>query len=371
MSDMHKLLGLSKQDYQKMLERKYLKSFEYQGMRYYCLSKDFRHLERGTSIINGEVIRGFPKIRRALYLAPALSRHFSGRVAVEEKMNGYNVRIARAGKDIFALTRGGFICPFSTMKVQEMRFEKFFKDNLELVLCGEIFGPENPYQPEQYPVESVGFCVFDIRRKGTGESLPVLERRKLAEKYELPQVKLFGIFSIEEAKSRIPEIIKGIGREGREGIVIKALDMKKQMKYTCSESTCADLSFAFKFLFEYGRDFIFRRIIREGFQAVEWREDEKALEERAHRLGSALLLPMVETIDSVNGGVEVRENFRIRVKSMEEVYALIEYLRRMRIRVVLTDVEEKGREKIASFYRVHRATNDKIKAYLEGEFCRE
>lgn len=369
---MHELLGLSEKDYQKMLERKYLKSFTYQGMRYYCLSKDFKHLERGTSIINSDVIRGFPKIRRALYLAPALSKHFSGKVAVEEKMNGYNVRVAKVGEKIYALTRGGFICPFSTTKAQELlQLEKFFKDNPELVLCGEIFGPENPYQPEQYPVESVGFCVFDIRRKGTGEPLPVLKRRKLAEEYKLPQVKLFGIFSIREAKSRIPEIIKGIGKEGREGVVIKALDMKKQMKYTCSESTCADLSFAFKFLFEYGRDFIFRRIIREGFQAVEWREYGKALEERAHRLGMALLLPMVETIASVDKGVEVRENFRIRVKSMEEVYALIEYLKRMRIKVVLTDVEEKGRGKIAHFYRVHRATNDRVRAYLEGEFCRE
>lgn len=131
------------------------------------------------------------------------------------------------------------------------------------------------------------------------------------------------------------------------------------------------MSFAFKFLFEYGRDFIFRRIIRDGFQAVEWREDKKALEERANRLGKAILLPMVETIDAVRMGGEVRENFRIRVKNMEEVYALLEHLRRMRIRVVLIDIEEKSNIKIASLYRVHRATNDKIKAYLEGEFCRE
>lgn len=131
------------------------------------------------------------------------------------------------------------------------------------------------------------------------------------------------------------------------------------------------MSFAFKFLFEYGRDFVFRRIIRDGFQAVEWREDKKALEERANRLGKAILLPMVETIDAVRKGWEVRENFRIRVRSMEEVYALLEHPRRMRIRVVLIDIEEKSNIKIASLYRVHRATNDKIKAYLEGEFCRE
>ncbi|MBI4345137.1 MAG: RNA ligase, partial [Euryarchaeota archaeon] len=68
--------------------------------------KDMGPIERGTAVFLGDgvvVIRGFPKIKRAFYLRSALRRHFQGaRVAVEEKMNGYNVRLFRLQDRVFA-----------------------------------------------------------------------------------------------------------------------------------------------------------------------------------------------------------------------------------------------------------------------------
>ena len=62
--------------------------------------KEISHIEHGTVLYEKgnsfELIMGFPKIRRAMVLYPTLKKHFNGlsKLAVEEKMNGYNVRVA-------------------------------------------------------------------------------------------------------------------------------------------------------------------------------------------------------------------------------------------------------------------------------------
>ena len=51
--------------------------------------KETSGVEAGTVVFeSGEVVFGYPKIRRAMMLAPALEKHFSDTLAVEEKMNG-------------------------------------------------------------------------------------------------------------------------------------------------------------------------------------------------------------------------------------------------------------------------------------------
>lgn len=82
-------------------------------------------------------------------------------------MNGYNVRIASVDSKIVALTRGGYLCPFTTQKVQEfMDLDKFFKDNPNLVICGEMLGTANPYVSHYYPeIGELGFRIFDVREK--------------------------------------------------------------------------------------------------------------------------------------------------------------------------------------------------------------
>jgi putative ATP-dependent DNA ligase len=113
--------------------------------------KEISRIERGTVLYEKgdsfEVIMGFPKIRRAMVLDPTLKKHFSGleKITVEEKMNGYNVRVAKVKDDILAITRSGYICPYTTEKAKEKLDLKFFDDFPELVLYGEMLGPDNPY----------------------------------------------------------------------------------------------------------------------------------------------------------------------------------------------------------------------------------
>jgi putative ATP-dependent DNA ligase len=333
------------------------------------------HMEDGTVLIdhhgNFELVRGFPKIKRAMLLEPALLNIFGEipSVAVEEKMNGYNVRVIEFRGKLIAFTRSGHVCPYSTERVQNFLEPDFFRENPDLVVYGEMTGPENPYvQKEAYGIESLDIFVFDIRHKNTGEALPVNQRRKLAEKYGFNQVRLFGEISINSASSKIMKIIRDLGKKGREGVVIKDPAMVLQpVKYTCSESNCSDLRQAFKFYNEAGRDYLYSRVIREGFQSHEWNESEEDFRKRCMRLGESILSPMKKTIEQVDSGERIAEEFRIRVKNKETIFKFREYLNRFGLYVALGEIERKGDEYVAEIKKVNKSTNDKTLAMLEGQ----
>jgi len=231
-----------------------------------------------------------------MLLKPAIEAHFFDvkTVCVEEKMNGFNVRIVTFDGKIIAITRGGYVCPYSTERAQKFLDIDFFEEHPELVLHGEMVGPDNPYIPKKiYNVESLELFVFDIRHKHTGIPLPLHERRQLAEEYGFTQVRLFGEFSKEEAPLKISEIIRELGKIEHEGVIIKDPMMEiSPLKYTCSQSNCADLRHAFKFYNDVGRDYLFSRVVREGFQAVEWEETSDDIDKRCLQLGRSILYPM-------------------------------------------------------------------------------
>ena len=286
-------LGFDKERVQHLFEKNYLArnwgKYEYL-LRF---DKEISHIERGTVLYEKdssfEIIMGFPKIRRAMVLDPTIKKHFIGleKVAVEEKMNGYNVRIATAKEEIIAITRSGYICPYTTQKAKEKLNLKFFEDFPELVLYGEMVGPDNPYiSKDIYNVESVEFYIFDIREKNSGKPLSISKKQEILEKYGFFQVRFFGEISLETAPEEIGKIIRELGEKEHEGVVIKDPEMiLSQLKYTSSQSNCSDLRHAFKFYNETGRDYMLSRIVREGFQTVEWKENETEFEKRCMQLG--------------------------------------------------------------------------------------
>jgi putative ATP-dependent DNA ligase len=333
------------------------------------------HMEDGTVLIdhhgNFELVRGFPKIKRAMLLEPAVLNNFRDipSVAVEEKMNGYNVRVIEFRGKLIAFTRSGHVCPYSTERVQNFLKRDFFREHPDLVLYGEMTGPENPYvQKEVYGIESLDFFVFDIRYKNTGEALPVHQRRELADEYGFNQARLFGDFNINSAYFRITEIIRELGKGGREGVVIKDPAMVLQpVKYTCSESNCSDLRQAFKFYNEAGRDYLYSRVIREGFQSHEWAESEDEFRERCLRLGESILRPMKKTIEQVESGERISDEFRIRVKDRETIFKFRDYLDRFGLYIDLGEIERIGDEYVAEIRKMNKSTNDKTVAMLEGQ----
>lgn len=342
---------------------------------YFRFDKGVGQIETGTVIFANrekvEIVRGFPKIRRAMTIA-AITKNFSKlqKVAVEEKMNGYNVRVAKVAGKVYAFTRGGLICPYTTEKALDLIGTEFFEDNPELMLCGEMVGPDNPYVPKKvYSVRSVDFFIFDVREKETGKPLPVKERIELLKKYQIRSVKLFGEYPVEELDRRVKQIVKKLGKAGREGIVVKDPEMLlPPIKYTSSESTCADLRYAFQFFNEYGQDFFFSRIVREGFQAVDFNESRKKTLERAHRLGESVLLPMAESIRKCKRGENISENAHIRVRNLETIDEFEAHLRRLGVEAIFDEPEMDGNGMYTvNIRKLMQSTTDKTKAILGGQ----
>ena len=363
-----KILEIEPQRLKESFLRGNLKIYQYHGIDVVQFRKGIGRIESGTIVTFGdktEVVRGFPKIRRTLVLNPSLEYHFSDEVAVEEKMNGYNVRIAILDDKIIAFTRGGYICPYTTKKVSEiLDLDEFFQDYPQLVICGEMVGTENPYVSHFYPeIGKLGFRIFDLREKLTNMPLSVIEKRRLVNDYGLTPVNLFGIYSIEGASENIIKIVKDLGNNNREGVVIKDPQMELEpLKYTSSQAQASELKYAFSYPFDLGKAFFFSRIIREGFQAYEMEESTGELKERAHRIGKSILYPMLKTIQHVAKNEVAAEDLIIRVKSQYEAEEFIRHLRELGVIAIL--VQFKGDKAIIR--RLHQSTTDKINNYLNG-----
>ena len=367
--DDHEVLGLSRESFDDVAEHFTERTFR--GRRYRHLPDYHSQLERGTVLIDETAVRGFPKIPRTLVLETGIPQQFDGPVTVEEKLNGYNVRIADIG-DIVAFSRSGLACPYTTWFVQDtLELAPFFADHPDKMLCGEVYGPENPYTASSYEgVDSLAIRMFDIRDRESGRPLPVEERRALCESYGFPPVQWYGRHAVEEAPAAVHDVIRDLDERGREGVVMKSLDGGTQLKYTTSAANQGDLAYAFSLPFDYGQAFMFRRIIREAFQAVEREESAEALRDRAHGLGEAILEPMVETVREINEGAIVGEDHVVR-GDPNAIAELLDQFRDMNLELDIHRDETSDGERVVAFTKVSRKTTDQTNAYLDGKIVKE
>ncbi|MFB6089918.1 MAG: RNA ligase [Halobellus sp.] len=339
--------------------------------RTYHVLPDARHgVERGTAVFPeaDAVVRGYPSVPRVLVLDAGVRSFFDAdaTVAIEEKLDGFNVRIADVG-DPVALTRSGYICPYTTARARErLPLSTFFDEHPEKTLCAELIGPETPYTTHDYDeVDSHEFRVFGVRDRESGTPLPVDERRELCEEYGLAQPELFARCEPDAAVDRARDAIDDLDSAGREGIVLKTSDAESMVKYTTESQHHAELASAFSLPFEYGRDFVFSRVIREAFQAAEFDEADGRRRERARDLGESILLPMVEAIEDVADGETVGERQTVR-GDPESIDALFAYLRSQGLTLEIESDRREDGTRIAEFVKVSEATRDRIEHYLAG-----
>lgn len=359
----------------------------FEGRRYRHLP-DARHgVERETAIIDGTIVRGYPSIPRTLVLDPGIPEHFDGPVVVEEKLNGYNVRIVHVpptgdgtgettdsegestvhSEDVLAVTRGGFVCPYTSRNVIELvDLTTFFEDNPAAMLCAEVIGPANPYTEHDYAgIDDAALRVFDIRDRESGEPVPVEGRRERCDQYDLPQVPAFGVHDPRSAVRAVREAIADLDERGREGVVLTSTDGHRQLKYTTSAIHRSDLAHAFARPFDYGRQFMFSRIVREAFQAVEFEEDEAAVGERARDLGEAILRPAIEAVRAVEADEPVGERHTVR-GDPAAIASLLAHFRNQGLELVIERDKRTGGERVVEFTKVATTTRDKTKHYLDG-----
>jgi putative ATP-dependent DNA ligase len=356
------------------------------GYTYHVLP-DARHgVERGTVLVEGRdaggdtdvdpdagigsgaVVRGYPSVPRVFALDPGVTSFFgeSETVAVEEKLDGFNVRIADVGEPL-AFTRSGHVCPYTTGRARALLdLPTFFTDHPRMTLCAELVGPETPYTTHDYEgVDSHAFRVFGVRNRESGEPLPVAERRDLCSAYDLPQPRFFGRYEPSTAVEGVREAVADLDAAGREGVVMRSADATSMLKYTTGSQHRDELAYGFSLPFDRGRDFLFSRVVREAFQAAEFEESEARLRERARDLGESILLPAVETIREVEREVTVGERHTVRGRA-EEVDALLAHLRDQSLTLEIESDRREDGERVVEFVKVAESTRDRIRYYLEG-----
>ncbi len=329
LDDVARELGLDPSELRGLIGRR-IRYMRYRDIEYLVFTREALGFREGTCIIVRPeliIVHGYPSIRRLAFLS-AVEKYMPGKYVVEEKMDGYNVRVVLAGDRLLAITRGGYICPYTTARLSKMysiKLHGFSREYPGLVLAGEVVGLENPYVPYYYP-EAPGFdyFVFDVLK---GDRLQPLELRdEVVEKYGLRKVRVLGVLGREDSW-RLWEIVDELEKEGREGIVIKdPMHRVPPLKYTTVETNVGDIRHGMRYPFDEGRGYLFPRIVRLIAQGYEMNWSREKLGEVALKLGLAILEPAVESLKQRASGKLVAAEYRLVFPREDDLSDYLEYL---------------------------------------------
>ncbi|AEM39323.1 ATP dependent DNA ligase [Pyrolobus fumarii 1A] len=352
--------------------RNVVRLMKWRNVTYFSLRKDVYGLREGTLIAvwpdGYRVVPGYPSIQRVLLPSVALPKHFIDKIVVEEKLNGYNVRVVKLRDEIVAVTRGGLICPYTTQRIRKLYGDKltslFREEGEELVVAGEVIGLENPYVRFYYP-EAGGFAyfIFDIVH---GEKfLPPHERKEIVEKHGLLHVPVLGEIDKNDIKA-FRKIIEDLERRGREGVVLKDPEYRvPPLKYTTSFINIHDIEIGMRFPFDEGRNYLFSRILREIFKAVEEGWDDRRLLLAEQNLGKAILEPAIEAVKEVKNGKMLYEEFMLPFDTRDDFEEFLDYMASLGVDIIVAGVEQRSDGSIVARIRKVKDTWREVQKILE------
>ncbi len=336
------------------VKKRKARSENYKDIEFLRFSDDFQDIPRGTVILKDEVIWGYPHIGRIFMLERGIREQFEHPFWVEEKIDGYNVRVFRHGDEILALSRGGYVCPFTTDRLGDLINLSFFEDNPDLILCMEVAGPENPYMEESPPFikEDIQAFVFDIARKNSKKFLRYEEKMELLERYNLRAVPSFGKFTHEDI-DKLKSILLELNENKREGVVIKEdSERDKRAKYITSYANLNDIKITSKNMLQLPAEYYTNRILR----LVLFLEEE-GIEKNSHlyeELGRAFVQGLFEAIEEFKERHKVSVSYRCRFRTKENALMLMEQLGRhsKHIQVIQKDLRKEGEFYILEFEKI-------------------
>ncbi len=315
------------------LRKNKLKSETFRNLEYLRFTDDFKDIPRGTALFKDMVIWGYPHIGRIFQLSTGIPEQFSAPFWVEEKVDGYNVRVFMHKGEIYALTRGGYVCAFTTDRVPDFVDPTFFEDNPDLVLCMEVAGPENPYVEESPPhvKEDVKFFLFDIMRKNHQGFLPYREKLRLIEKYNLPSVERYGLYTperIEELKA----LLRRLNEEKREGVVLKEdSERDKRVKYITSYANLNDIRITSLNMLGLPADYYTNRLLRLALFIEE--EGVEKTQELFRELGEAFLSGLFQACKMAREEGKVHRVFRCRFRKRENALIFMEQMKHASVHI--------------------------------------
>ncbi|GAX60767.1 ATP-dependent DNA ligase, homolog of eukaryotic ligase III [Candidatus Scalindua japonica] len=318
---------------------------EFDGITYYRVVKRTGQLRKGTVVTYSGIIYDFPRIARIMHLENGIKLAFGNSFYVEEKVDGYNVRIAKVQGKVFAFTRGSYVCPFSTDRLGDFfNYESFFTKNPELIVCGEIAGPENPYNGESppYVTEDVSFFAFDIKEMNSEHQMPIEKRYEFFDRYGIPTVTRFGSYAPSDIID-LKRHIQGLNEKGCEGLVFKPIDPSgKTVKYVTVGSCLRDMKITSPLMIEYQAEFFTHRMLRSLFYLLE--NDLPLNDEFLKKTGEALLLPLFENLKKAAEGKMITERFKVRFNKEQNIKKLFEHFHKCKVDANLVRQDKVGRQ---------------------------
>lgn len=286
----------------------------------------FKSLPEGTAAFGDTVIWSYPKIGRIFQLKTGLATQLDAPFWIEEKIDGYNVRIFRHGDDILALTRRGYICPFTTDRLTDFINPAVFAEHPDLVLCAEVAGPGNPYNeggPPFIPAD-VQFFIFDVMRRSQPGFLPQQERLRLLEEFGLPGVPQFGNRRLADWED-IRALIMKLNREGREGLIFKEDSPRnRRVKYVTGNSNLIDIRVSDASIQQLPAEYFMHRILR----LVIFLEEHgiEPTPELCQELGQSLLSGALDTVRQFRNHHKVFHTFQCRFRQQANAELLMQTL---------------------------------------------
>jgi putative ATP-dependent DNA ligase len=339
------------------------------GLRYVRFVHDFEDIARGTVVLHNQTVYGYPAIGRLLALRTGLAKQLSGPFWMEEKIDGFNIRVTRIQSSTIALTRGGYVCPFTTDRLPDLLDTSIFDDQSDLVLCAEVAGPDNPYIESVPPFvpEDVKLFVFDMMRRNSPRFLPQNEKMELIRRYALPSVEIFGRFEIGDV-APISAILKRLDEEGREGAVFKEdSPRQRRTKHVTGSANLSDIRTSVYSLLDLPPEYFTSRMLRLALFVEE--QDLADSEDLNRRVGAAFLDGLTGAIRQHRYEGRVSHRFRCRFHDPENARRLIRYLKQAagHVQIVPRELKPDGDYWRLEFDRIYPSLNGLLSDWLAGK----
>lgn len=323
----HYTLNMDRETLADAVEQGRAELHRFEALRYARLTESVAGYPRGSVVLpDGIVIPGYPSIARIHTLSAGLSEQFRGHFWAEEKIDGFNVRILRHEGRVYAFSRGGFVCPFSTDRVPDFMDPALFEAEPELVLCAEIAGPDNPYLEGSpaFVTRDVALYVFDMMRKGVPGFLPQRGKMERIARHELPATRIFGRFRPADVEA-LRRLILQLDEEGAEGLVFKGENEAIRAKYVTGSSNVTDIRVCSGQLLDLPPEYFTNRLLRLALFVTEHGRQNDPELERA--LGAAFLSGLDSAVERSRGRGRVDHRYRCRFRERVNALHFMEHMK--------------------------------------------